>query len=268
MPNKRPKPPRPATQLGTATAKPTLPPIPAEAALSFLKDTKRAFTWSVRDLTGTLKINRCEAEQVIALFAAQAYVQRASGADEWMTTPAGESVSGAKPPRFTRESVEQAVESLKERSIEVNRDPQAAFRITDAVAFGDFLVSDRARVQAADVGIGLAPRGEAESEDRSAAAARLELQFLREVRGKTVLLHVTPYAEWMSKRSYLISTYCKGAYPLALARLARRSGVVGQTTRRPLRAASKLDAASLQLGAAGEPNCGSRDRSASLTCGG
>jgi hypothetical protein len=49
----------------------------------------------------------------MALLAAQGYVQRASGTDEWMTTPAGESVSGAKPPRFTRESVEQAVESLK-----------------------------------------------------------------------------------------------------------------------------------------------------------
>ena len=32
-------------------------------------------------------------------------VQRA-GDNEWMTTPAGESVSGAKPPRFARESVD------------------------------------------------------------------------------------------------------------------------------------------------------------------
>jgi len=64
-----------------------------------------------------------------------------------MTTPAAESVSGAKPPRFTRESVEQAVESLRERIKQVNRDSKATFKITDAVAFGDFL-SDRPRVQA------------------------------------------------------------------------------------------------------------------------
>ena len=58
-------------------------------------------------------------------------------------------MSGAKPPRFTRESVEQAVESLRERIGQVNKDQRATFRITDAVAFGDFLLSDRPRVQAA-----------------------------------------------------------------------------------------------------------------------
>jgi DNA-binding transcriptional MocR family regulator len=169
MPKKRPRPEHPATQLGTAAPKAALPPIPAEAALSFLKDAKGSVTWSTRDLADTLKISRRDAEQVIALLAAQGYVQRTSGADEWMTTPAGESVSGAKPPRFTRQSVEQAVESLKERIGQINNDSKATFRITGAVAFGDFLLSDRARVQAADVGIALTPRGEAASEARSVA---------------------------------------------------------------------------------------------------
>jgi hypothetical protein len=40
---------------------------PSEAALSFLKDTKGATTWSVRDLADVLKISRRDAEQVIAL---------------------------------------------------------------------------------------------------------------------------------------------------------------------------------------------------------
>jgi hypothetical protein len=111
MPKKRRQPERAATQLGAAPPKQTLPPIPAEAALSFLKDTKGTLTWSARDLADTLKISRHEAEQVFALLTAQGYVQSASGTDERMTTPAGELVSGAKPPRFTRESVEQAVES-------------------------------------------------------------------------------------------------------------------------------------------------------------
>src|SRR6266851_3671765 len=118
MPKKRLPAKPPATQISRASP---LPSIPAKAALSFLKDTKGATTWSVRDLTDVLKISRRDAEQVIALLAAQGYAQRASAAGEWMTTPAGESVSGAKPPRYTRESVEQAVESLKERIKQVNQ---------------------------------------------------------------------------------------------------------------------------------------------------
>jgi DNA-binding transcriptional MocR family regulator len=190
---------RPASQFNRATS---LPSIPAEAARSFLKDTKGVTTWSVRDLTEALKIGRGAAEQIIALLAAQGYVQSASGTDGWMTTPSGESVSGAKPPRFTRESVEQAVESVKERIKQVNQDSKAAFRITDAVAFGDFLLKERTRVQAADVAIGLTPRGEAGGDPGSVPVARAERQFLRQLRGRTALLHVRPYANWMSKRSH------------------------------------------------------------------
>jgi hypothetical protein len=200
MAKKRPSPERPATHI-VASSSPTQPSIPAEAALSFLKDTKGAVTWSVRDLTDTLMIGRRDAEQVIALLSAQGYVQRASGTGELMTTPAGESVSGAKPPRFTRESVQQSVDSLKERIKQVNKDSKAPFRITDAVAFGDFLLSDRPRVQFADVGIGLTPLGEAAAKPRSASSAKAERQFLRQLRGKTALLYIRPYAAWMRKRS-------------------------------------------------------------------
>src|SRR5215471_10734048 len=115
-----------------------LPGVPAEEALSFIKDTKGTLTWSAKDLAEALKISRRDAEQVIQLLEAQGYVQRARGTGEWMTTPAGETVSGAKAPRFTRESVEEAVEGLKERIKEVNKNPRAPFRISDAVAFGDF----------------------------------------------------------------------------------------------------------------------------------
>ena len=44
----------------------TLPSLSAEAALSFLKDTKGTLTWSPRDLADALKINRREAEQALA----------------------------------------------------------------------------------------------------------------------------------------------------------------------------------------------------------
>jgi DNA-binding transcriptional MocR family regulator len=176
------------------------PTIPAEAALSFLKDTKGTVTCSVRDLANALKINLREAEQVVALLAAQGYVQ-AKG-NQWMTTPAGESVSNAKSPRFARESVEQAVESLKERIKKVNKDSKAAFQINDAVAFGDFLLKDGPRVQAADVVIGVVQRGERSGEARSASSVKAERQFLRQLRGRAALLHIRTCADWMSKRSH------------------------------------------------------------------
>jgi len=160
-------------------------------------------TWSVRNLADSLGIDRREAQQVIPFLEAQGYVQRAKEKGEWITTPAGESVSGAKAPRFTRESVEQAVTALKDRIKGSNADRKSPFRITNAVAFGDFLVKDRARAQAADVGIGLAKRGETAGEIRSATDAKTENAFLRQLRGKTALLHIRPYADWMKQRSHL-----------------------------------------------------------------
>jgi hypothetical protein len=180
----------------------TQPSIPAESALSFLKDTKGATTWSVRDLAETLKISRRDAEQVIAFHEAQGYVKRASS-DGWMTSPEGESVSGAKFPRFARESVTQAVASLKERIKQVNRESKAAFRITHGVAYGDFLLADRPRVQAAEVGIALTQAGQTESDAHSATSTKAERQFLKQLRAKTALLQIHPYAAWMSKRSHV-----------------------------------------------------------------
>jgi DNA-binding transcriptional MocR family regulator len=185
----------------------TLPSLSAEAALSFLKDTKGTLTWSTRDLADMLKINRREAEQALLFLQAQGYVQPAHqkgsrGADQWVTSPAGETVSGAKPPRFTREGVEEALTGLKGRIKQNNKDPQAPFRITDSVAFGDFLLPDRARVQSADVGIRLARRGASSSEPRSASDAQAERKFLRDLRAKSALLTLRPYADWMRHRSH------------------------------------------------------------------
>jgi DNA-binding transcriptional MocR family regulator len=213
MPSRREPPARPSA----------LPSLPAEAALSFLKDTKGALTWSTRDLSATLNIDRREAEQALALLQAQGYVQPASkkessrGSDhsrsgQWLTTPAGETVSAAKPPRFTRESVEQALAALKERIQQTNKDRQSPFRIAEAVAFGDFLLPDRARVQSADVGIRLLRREDAlrrisaapapAAEPRSAADAQAERNFLRQLRAKSAHLNLRPYAAWMRRRTH------------------------------------------------------------------
>jgi len=177
--------------------------VSAEAALSFLKDTKGAVSWGLGEMAGILKIGRKEAEQVVAFLAAQGYVAQAEGEkNAWLTTAAGESVSGAKTPRFGRKNVEEAVEFLKGRIREINTDKGAPYRFVKAVAFGDFLLADRPKLQAADVGIQLASRGE-RSELRSASDAKEENRFLKDLRGKVQLLNVRPYADWMSRPSHV-----------------------------------------------------------------
>ena len=193
---------------GPKTAPSLLPTVPAEAALSFLKDTKGALTWTARDLADTLKIDRREAERALAFLQAQGYVQPQGTKGQWITTPAGETVSGAKSPRFTPESVQQALTALKDRIRDNNKNRQAPFRITDAVAFGDFLLPDRARVQSADVGIRLARREDSQRknpsvpEPRSASDAKAERNFLRELRAKSTHVTLRPYADWMGQRTH------------------------------------------------------------------
>lgn len=126
----------------------------------------------------------------------------AHGQDEWVTTPAGEALSGAKAPRFTRASVEEAMAALKKGIKGVNQDPKSLYRITEAVAFGDFLLKDRVRVQPAEVGIKLERRGQAD-EPPTASSVHGEQEFLAQLRGKRTLLIIRPYREWMNKRSHL-----------------------------------------------------------------
>ena len=187
----------------------TFPAIAAEAALSFLKDTKGALTWNARDVAGTLKIDRREAEQALALLQAQGYIQPARGGKgEWITTPAGDSVSGAKTPRFSRESIEQSLAELRSRIQQNNKNRQAPFRITHALAFGDFLLRDRARVQSADVGVSVVRRQDSPRRDdstnatHSASEAQAERKFLRELRAKSAHLNLRPYADWMRSRTH------------------------------------------------------------------
>ena len=162
----------------------------------------------MRDMSQTLNISREEAERVVALLQIQGYVQPESQkAGEWMTTPSGETVAGAKMPRFDRETIEAALTSLKQRIEDTNRDRAAKFKITRAVAFGDFLAKDRARVQAADVGIELARKDRECTSDEiatlhSAADAREEQHFLRELRGRSALINMKNYSEWMGTRTH------------------------------------------------------------------
>jgi hypothetical protein len=203
MASKSNKTPSPAVSAAKAPAAPKAAPakISAEAALSFLKDTKGIVSWNVRDLTDILRIGNADAQQVLVLLEAQGYIAR-EGKSEWITTAAGESVAGAKAPRFSRESVEAALKELKARIADQNKDRDAAYRIIGAVAFGDFLVKDRAKVQAADAGIHLEARGSSDH-SRSATDAKREREFLKQLRGKAQMLNLRPYSEWMRHRRHI-----------------------------------------------------------------
>jgi len=171
----------------------SMPNIPVAAVFSFLKDMRGALTWTLRDLTQTLNISEPDAHKVLAILKLQGYVSD-TGDNAFLTTASGENVSGSRPPRFTREGVEGAVSELFDRVAVVNRDRNAAFKISEAVAFGDFL-SGRANCQAADVGIKLAPGESANDRDEAN-------NFLKQLRGKSLFLNVRPYEPWMSKRSH------------------------------------------------------------------
>jgi hypothetical protein len=185
-----------APAVATPDANPSLgsmPNIPVAAVFSFLKDQRGALSWALGDLTQTLHIGVPDARRVLTMLKLQGYVSEPSD-NELLTTSSGEIVSGSKPPRFTRECVDRAVSELLDRIAAENRDRNADFKITRAVAFGDFL-SGRANCQAADVGIELAPREPASGRDQVN-------YFLKQLRGKSRFLNLRPYEPWMSQRSH------------------------------------------------------------------
>lgn len=187
------------SQDDTPVSKPP-PQVPAAELLSFLKQTRGAQTWTEKEMAKALKIGLPEAKQAIVVLQLQGYIEPAGQTGKWRITEQGDLVSGSKSPRFTRQSVEQALDELRHRIKAVNEDSNADYKISDAVAFGDFL-ADAARVQAAEVGIRLMSKKTEES-TASAKQHRAELAFLKQLRGKTALLHVEPYEEWMRSRSH------------------------------------------------------------------
>lgn len=175
--------------------------LPAAELLSFLKQTRRVVTWTEKDLAKALKILLADAKEAIAVLQLQGYIEQAGHTGKWRITEQGELVAGAKSPRFTRGSVEDALVGLRDRIKAVSDDPNAPYRISEAVAFGDFL-GDAARVQAAEIGIRLQAKENVESPS-SAKEHAAERDFLKQLRGKTALLHVIPYEDWMSARPHV-----------------------------------------------------------------
>jgi hypothetical protein len=173
--------------------------MPAAEALSFLKETRGALTWPLAQLAKYLNISIADAKEVVAVLQLQGYVKPSD--HQWLTTQQGEAVSRSRQPRYPRAKVEQAVADLRDRLKLVNRDTKAPYKVTDAVAFGDFL-GDGSRVQAADVGIRLVPRKPDDDDLTSAREQASEQAFLRRLKNRSALLNVRPYEDWMSARSH------------------------------------------------------------------
>jgi len=175
--------------------------LPAAEVVSFLRDTRSSPTWTEKEFTAALKLTAEQAKQTLPVLQLAGYIAPL-GHGKWRTTEQGELVGGGKAPRFTQESVHEALVRLQERIQAANADESAPHRITRAVAFGDFL-SERVRVQAATVGIELKPRSATEIRDRQTASTRAEeSSFLKELGGRSTILHLKSYESWMSHRSH------------------------------------------------------------------
>ena len=169
-----------------------MPDISLPAILSFLKDTKGLVTWKLQEMAETVGISEAEAGRVIPILQVQGYVQPSD--DEWMTTAAGEAVSGARTPRFTLKIVHDALEKLTERITSFNESKNSV-RVDKAVAYGDFL-GENPRVQAADVGIRFA------GAKRSIHVAPDQRALFTKLREKSQQLHLRPFEDWMTKRTH------------------------------------------------------------------
>ena len=192
---------------------PPLPRLPAAEVLSFLKETRGVLTWTTADLAKSLRISKQDAQRIVAVFAIQGYVKAAGQQvgkpigerTEWLTTEDGNGVSRSSAPRFTRPAVMEALSSLRGRIRAWNDHPKAPYKVSEAVAFGDFL-SGRPRVQAADVGVRLErlpgrPPAEKDTVVPSSEHAA-QKAVLMQLRQKNAMLHLQPYEAWMTARSH------------------------------------------------------------------
>jgi predicted ArsR family transcriptional regulator len=180
-------------------ASPKVPDLPVEEVLSFLKETRGAVSWTDHEMAKSLKISPAAAKQALVILELQGYVKKsANGDNAWLTTLNGESLSGSVAPRFTAEKVNEALSSLADRIRKANADSHSKLRVTEAVAFGDFL-SKMARVQAADVGIQFEARGAAAGHHASSTD---EQELMKHLRAGSSMLKLRPYQSWMSSRSH------------------------------------------------------------------
>ncbi|HLJ48139.1 MAG TPA: hypothetical protein VKU01_19125 [Bryobacteraceae bacterium] len=185
-----------------ASAPPSASDVSAPALLSFIKQVSAEQDWDATRLAALLNIEPADAPQIAATLEMLGYAEEVPDKKGlWRNTQAGKTVSGAKPPRLNRDSVLKALEELRDRVEQMNAAPASPFRVIELIAFGDFL-DEHAKVQAANVGVGLAPKDLAKNVSDSAVERKREEHVLSDLRGKSTLLHLNLIEDWMRKRSH------------------------------------------------------------------
>jgi hypothetical protein len=87
-------------------------------------------------LTDILKVKAGDAQQIMATLEMLGYAEPVPGKKgAWRNTQAGNTVAAAKPPRFNRERVLEALEELRTRAEQMNADPASPSRVTELIAF-------------------------------------------------------------------------------------------------------------------------------------
>jgi hypothetical protein len=184
---------------GTTT--PSQTTVPAAQVMSFLRDVHSSLTWTEQDFAELMNVSKDQTKAALGMLQLAGYVEPVEK-PRWRTTDQGRQIAGGKTPRFTSESMEKALGELQERITLLNSDQSVTYRVTRAVAFGDFL-GDRVRVQAAEVGIELQPRASGETDKRESVTSRSqEKALLKRLQGHSTPLRVQQYEPWMSNRSH------------------------------------------------------------------
>lgn len=176
--------------------------VPAQAVMSFLRDMRSELDWTARDLSKILRIKNVEVDQILAIFSAQGYVKQSNNG-KWITTAAGEALSGASSPRFAPRKVEEALAALRLRIKAANDNKRERFTVVNAVAFGDFLFSERSRVRAADVGIELVERNASGKNNATVVESALERTVFRTLKARSAGLRLMRFEEWMKRRTHI-----------------------------------------------------------------
>src|ERR1700677_1893216 len=90
-----------------------MPAVSIAAALSFLKETKGALTWTAQEFARGVGITVAEARPALAVLQMQGYVKPGAGKNEWMTSVDGDVVSGGAAARGYVEGVREEVGGLR-----------------------------------------------------------------------------------------------------------------------------------------------------------
>ncbi len=111
--------------------------LPAAELTSFLKEIGSVETWTDKELAKSLRISLSQARDALGVLQVEGYVESAGKTGKWRITEAGELVAEVKPARYTRASVEAAIDSLRDRIQEANADVSVPYTVDRAVLFGD-----------------------------------------------------------------------------------------------------------------------------------